>query len=218
MLAISSVTVVITGGAERVARGLRVANDTLLGVASHLTVEGSVSNTHEYMGVHRAWQEGVDHPDRIVLYTHCKGVSHGKAVVEYFDAVVVPWRGVLNFFDRRPDVNKVGWACSIQGFEWYNFWWMRGGFGRFMAEPHQVSRRHYYEEWLARENNATDCRTKETWIGMVPYQCWSNHLDDCYSLSQFRTPTAALTHMTISSWTLFMSMCMDMLRSLMHGK
>lgn len=177
LLSIADLTVVVSGDEPSDVSAVLLQCEDVLPASANVTLEASQDNAFEYPGIHRLWQEAVDHPDRILLYFHSKGITHDRPALEYFDEVVAPWRHVLEVFATRPEVDKVGVSCSGLGWVWYNFWWVRARYARNAVEPLRVERRHYYEDWLGRSNPLPACRADS-----VPDHCWDGQRGNCLSL------------------------------------
>jgi len=121
--------------------------------------------TFEYNGIRAVWEIGqMLHPGRddIVFYFHSKGLTHYKTWGEYqlsqsddyqpklTENILGQVNRTYEVFDLFPEVNKVGPSTSQGGWVWYNFWFVRASYLQRVMEPIQTTRRHYYEDWLAR--------------------------------------------------------------------
>ena len=133
--------------------------------AARITVNDS-QNTTEYHGIRKVWDLG-QRPNlgqRLVLYFHNKGVSHGPVAPRHlFDVVVGQWRRVMELFRCNEGVHIVAHSFGSGGWPWFNFWWARLTYVSEVVEPvAHVRRRHYYEDWLARHGT---CKAwpPETW-------------------------------------------------------
>jgi hypothetical protein len=125
-------------------------------------------NLYEYPGIKALYEESIVHPEKIYLYFHSKGMffhdyENGRhhAEMVLFDTVVKPWKNALEIFNKRPEINKVCYGCSEQGFCWYNFYWVRGEYVARLDAPIITEDRYYYESYIgeARKQGAgyKDC-------------------------------------------------------------
>jgi hypothetical protein len=109
-------------------------------------------NLFEYPGIHLVWSLAHKNPDKIYLYFHSKGMSRGQNNrgsydKKIFQSVIVPWKKVLNIFDERKTIHKIGISVSAHGWIWFNFWWVRGSYLIECVEP-IIAPKQYYEDWL----------------------------------------------------------------------
>ena len=93
----------------------------------------------------------------VFLYFHTKTmVNHGRhttrpeAEAQMFRGTIVPWRDAITVFQRNATVTRIGMFPADGGWMWVNFWWARGSYLQTVPEPIRTTRRHYYEDWLAR--------------------------------------------------------------------
>lgn len=114
---------------------------------------------HEFPGVSLAHSLARQSPlpDHYVLYFHAKGITRFRGRREPVELalhakVIAPWREVLRILDTNPDVDKVGSSFSSAGWVWWNYWWSRASHLARVETPVLTPRRHYYEDWLARES------------------------------------------------------------------
>lgn len=122
-------------------------------------------NIYEYPGILCAWNVAQLIPvskrnDSVVLYFHSKGMTNGKAHAMkspenkiLTKTVLEPWRDIVARFQSDPALNKAGFAAAEHGWIWYNFWWTRASYLANCPKPMYTERRHYYEDWLGREDN-----------------------------------------------------------------
>jgi hypothetical protein len=122
-------------------------------------------NPYEYPGILCVWNVAQRIPvsqrnNSVILYFHSKGMSNGKKDRIKTDEnemltryVIQPWREIVSRFQSDPFLNKAGFAAAEHGWIWYNFWWARASYVANCPEPMLTNRRHYYEDWLGRENN-----------------------------------------------------------------
>lgn len=137
---------------------------TVLFQESHVSpdkfkVEVHHDNHHEYPGILKVCmlsREEEEDREHIILYFHSKGITrfHGERdsfEQNCFDIVIGNWRWVLFIFTNFPSIDKVGITANEHGWLWHNFWWVRSSFAKRLEGPVKTERRHYYEDWIARE-------------------------------------------------------------------
>lgn len=114
-------------------------------------------NHYEYPPLRRIWELG--HflpPDDVILYFHGKGMTSSSSAPRasintvLTDMVVGDWKRILQRFATDKKVVSAGYAASHWGWQWFNFYWVRSSHIRLLTPPVINSRRHYYEDWLAR--------------------------------------------------------------------
>lgn len=119
------------------------------------------NNTFEYPGIHRVWEVATQHSDlpasTVLLYFHGKGMVNGEDGVirsrgnEMLTRVVIePWREILQHFQEKTELMKVGYAMAREGHVWHNFFWARASYVRRVVEPIISADRYYYEGWLGK--------------------------------------------------------------------
>ena len=124
-------------------------------------IERIAGNKYEYPGIRRVWdlanktQEDAD--KTLILYFHSKGMINGNTssiktpeAEMLTNAVIKPWKEIIDRFQKEPTLNKAGYAAPDAGFIWYNFWWARASYLKGCPRPILTERRHYYEDWLGR--------------------------------------------------------------------
>ena len=118
--------------------------------------------THEYHGIHKAWQLGQLHSRKedVIFYFHAKGITHRENFTSFEKVdknnaratmrVIQSTDLVREVFDLFPTVAKVGISYSLRhGWIWYNYWYARGSYIHKMEEPRlEPTNRYYYENWL----------------------------------------------------------------------
>jgi hypothetical protein len=132
---------------------------------THLTCHTDQDiESHEYYGIHKAWQLGQLHPgnDDVIFYFHAKGITHAsnysafensqKKNAQDTSRVIQSTDLVMEVFDLFPSVAKVGISYSKgHGWMWYNYWYARGSYIRQTDEPSlEPTNRYFYETWLGR--------------------------------------------------------------------
>ena len=135
-------------------------------VSDAITIHMLPRNLHEYPALHLLWSLACKQPDHLYLYFHAKGMTHDEEVglsgfrrsaieMALFREVVTPWRSVRSIFGHLGDrVQHAGIAPAALGWQWFNYFWVRGQYLRRLVEPIATSRRHYFEDWLGRLSSA----------------------------------------------------------------
>jgi hypothetical protein len=166
---VADVHVRVTGAGPDLSRAARL----IASVVPRAEIHASDWNRFEYPGIHGTWTLARQQPEALYLYFHSKGVSGnvaGRTREErrLFQEVIVPWRSIVDVFDRHAQIDKVGFAASAEGWLWFNFWWARGSYLAGCQEPVVSGDRWYYETWLHRRRDGI------------------SGPDDCYSLAANR--------------------------------
>jgi hypothetical protein len=114
-------------------------------------------NHYEYPPLNRVWELGHSlPPNDIVLYFHGKGMTSSSSVprasvnTALTEMVVGDWKRILQRFYVDKEVVTAGYASSLWGWQWINFFWVRASHVRLITPPVINPRRHYYEDWLSR--------------------------------------------------------------------
>jgi hypothetical protein len=112
-------------------------------------------NAHEYPGILKVYELSQT-TDCVILYFHSKGITRFKTErdeheIYAFDIVIKNWKWVLFLFKNVSSIDKIGISTSHYGWMWSNFWWVRSVYVRKLEFPVKTNRRHYYEDWVARE-------------------------------------------------------------------
>lgn len=115
-------------------------------------------NGHEYPGISKVYELAKpEEENSVVLYFHSKGISRFKGAlndpyeIRCFNEVIRNWRWVLFIFMNFLSIDRVGLTSTRAGWLWHNFWWIRSNYIHKLEKPILTDRRHYYEDWLARE-------------------------------------------------------------------
>jgi hypothetical protein len=161
VLEVSDLHVVLSG--EQ--RHIDEATKELRGIlgSSDYHIHSSTENRYEYPGVLKMYELAVEHPDRIFLYFHSKGmVFHnnmtGRLPLEQrlFELVVGRWCEALDVFEHRPWVHKVCHSSAKSGHCWFNFFYVRGSFlAQRCKRPVMTDDRFYYERYLGECDGST---------------------------------------------------------------
>jgi hypothetical protein len=96
--------------------------------------------------------------NHIILYMQGKGMFNQEAHLvgartctnfALTNIVVANWRLVLGKFSENSKMQKSGFMCTITGFIWYNYYFVRSSYIKTLVRPILTSRRHYYEDYLS---------------------------------------------------------------------
>ena len=116
-------------------------------------------NYYEYPGIRLLWEEACKDPNAIYSYFHNKGARFLRGRIGYerslTSRIIVPWRAILSIFANRPHTDHIG--LGGEGWQWVNFFWVRGQVLHSRPKPLKTRNRFYYESWIARRVNATQC-------------------------------------------------------------
>lgn len=161
---LKSLNIVTTSTNDQHEKIIKLITD-LLGETVHNKIVNflhhNTENQFEYPGlkyVHTLSSQ-VD-PDDLILYFHSKGITQVKnptaensrffAEVRVFNTVINRWKYHLWVLNQFPSINKTGASSGGIGWVWFNFWWARASYLSQCEEPIITTRRHYYEDWVAR--------------------------------------------------------------------
>lgn len=107
-------------------------------------------NQYEYAGIRFLWELACKHNDDLFLYFHSKGARYGRGrigmEVILTREVVVNWRLNLNLLAAHSGSQSMG--LGGPGFQWMNFFWVRGDIALTTPKPAPVTDRYYYENWM----------------------------------------------------------------------
>jgi hypothetical protein len=124
-------------------------------IIPNVNITWSEGNLYEYPGIYTLWSKAPYYD--IVGYSHCKGVSRKKVETDFsFKAVIHPWEKVFRLFNQFPDIDRVGFLSSEQGWGWYNFWWARSSYIKGSPEPEKAMK-YYYESYLGLRKKTENC-------------------------------------------------------------
>ena len=137
-------------------------------IVPDVIISTSTKNEYEYHGIKLIHDLAKLDPDRIYIYFHSKGMSHGLYSRSLVDITLLTttflnWRKEIQFlgnngvekvgvFPAFGDVNPFGILGQKGGWIWYNFWYATGKYLAKCPEPRLTSDRYYYEEWLGLQN------------------------------------------------------------------
>ena len=138
-------------------------------------------NNYEHQGINKLYTEALTNPDKVFIYFHSKGMFYKKThsykghcinsnpndPVSEENKVLTKytfnkWREILVFFlEDNSDLTKAAVMPSIDGFCWYNFFWVSGKYLNTCEKPvihkkdeNNEERRYYYESWLGTGDNS----------------------------------------------------------------
>jgi len=133
--------------------------------ANRFQVNRLESSVFEYPGIRSVWEESQSHNshDGLVVYAHCKGVSHidetnSRNSEEVCASSLVLGRlyANLDILNTFPFLNRLGCVSGGGGWMWFNFWIGRSDYLSKLEKPVLTSRRHYYEDWLCRREKPSE--------------------------------------------------------------
>lgn len=130
-------------------------------------------NYYEYPGIRLMWEEACADPDAIYAYFHNKGTRFMNGRLGHETSltrrVIVSWRSILSIFGNGRQIEHVG--VGGVGWQWINFFWIRGSALNIRPKPIKTLNRYYYETWIARTTNKTECSqaTGFTKLLLEPY-------------------------------------------------
>ena len=149
-----------------------------------IIIQCTYNNEYEYQGILKVWEIGQEHYKKndIILYFHSKGVTHHSEYKynknDNYNIILKDYNKIKNIFTKYNYIDKIGYSCGGLGWIWYNFWYVRGSYIKYVEKPIKTNRRHYYEDWLSRKvKNETDifCDSER------PFSYYENTLISCYN-------------------------------------
>lgn len=147
-------------------------------------IQCNYNNEYEYPGILKVWELGQEHyrKEDIILYFHSKGVTHYSEYKynkhDNYNIILKDYNKIKDIFTKYNTIDKIGYSCGGFGWIWYNFWYARGSYIKYVEKPVKTIRRHYYEDWLARKvtkEGDVFCDTER------PFSYYENTLMACYS-------------------------------------
>ena len=135
---------------------------------------------HEYPGISKSFELATTNDNHYILYFHSKGITRFDGVsrdgneLRLHQVVIADWEWVLFIFRNFTNIDKIGITASEFGWMWYNFWWARATYLSNNEMPLKTERRHYYEDWLARQltpQGSSEKTEPERRIPSISYNC-----------------------------------------------
>jgi hypothetical protein len=157
-------------------------------------------NIYEFAGMQTIYQVAEDDDDIIFLYFHSKGMtSNQHDTRQYlFKYTINNYQQYINEFQNNKHLEIAGMIPHINGFIFFNFFWIRSSYVRnYCSKPIISDNRYIWEVWIGNEFS----RKKEiiTWSPIIKYdriqhhhEVWSIHdkiIQDhyCYLLDDNNT-------------------------------
>jgi hypothetical protein len=156
----------------------------VLSLYPNVTIECHYENQYEYPGILKVWELGQIHnkENDLILYFHSKGVSRFTNYVfvknEEYNRVITELDRIKEIFTIFPSIDKVGLLTGGIGWIWTNFWYARGSYISQLESPLKTTRRHYYEDWLARKVDTID----KLCVNERSHEFYRSTLKSCYQL------------------------------------
>jgi hypothetical protein len=131
-------------------------------------------NKYEFPAIIKMRELALEHPDKIFIYFHSKGMVNNNAskyrtqieqkLTKY---TFLNWESILYVFEKYPNIQKAALLPSSTGFGWYNFWWARASY-LITCNPIEMPLNLV-------DNDRFIC---EVWLGEYGSNTW----EDCYSI------------------------------------
>jgi len=152
----------------------------------NINYEYHYKNEYEYRGILKVWDLGqiYNTSNDIILYFHSKGVSRHSSYAQNkndnYNIILKDINKIKEIFTLFPMIHKIGYSVGRKGHIWYNFWFARGSYINRVEKPILTSRRHYYEDWVARviKNNVPQIVNYERDLNNT--NIYENTLRNCY--------------------------------------
>lgn len=148
-------------------------------------------NKYEFPAIIKIRELALEHPDKIFIYFHSKGMAHNNPVgirtqmeCRLTNNTFIDWESTLHVFNKFPQIQKAALLPSEKGFGWFNFWWARGSY-LISCKPIEIPEnleekdRYLCEGWLGEYGSNTweDCYsiiTKNIWYSQIPWdEIWT---------------------------------------------
>lgn len=108
-----------------------------------------------FSGIRALYEDAHSDPERIYLYFHSKGMVYHKKEErspqewKLMKEMLFKWEQILDVFSSKPNINKVCYGTSPEGWCWFNFFWARGMYIKNHCPPPAISKdRITYEMYL----------------------------------------------------------------------
>lgn len=152
--------IVVSSGTESDRVRLNREITRILGESPNIQHEHTTDNQFEYPGIRKVWQLGQQDQQGYILYFHARGISRlrlgrfrrnrQRQEKRLFRRIIGEWRQNLTWLHHLTSVEKLGINSGGNGWVWFNFWWTRASYVRYLEEPAITDQRYYYEHWLGR--------------------------------------------------------------------
>ena len=152
---------------------------------NNIIIECNYENNYEYSGILKVWELGqkLNKRNDIILYYHSKGITrHPKYSYnkhDNYNIILKDIKLIKEIYTLFPTIDKIGYFCGGNGWQWYNFWYVRSSYINKVEKPILTTRRHYYEDWLGRKVNNENELICEHERKFEEYQ---NSLNSCYNI------------------------------------
>ena len=149
----------------------------------NVIIECYYENEFEYRGIKKVWELGQIHNNKndILLYFHSKGITHNPWYKfnkeDNYNIILKDIELIKEIFKIFPKIDKIGYSSGGAGWIWYNFWYVRGSYISQVERPVKTTRRHYYEDYIARK--VADC--DKYCLEERPFSFYENTLNTCYN-------------------------------------
>jgi len=168
----ADINIVLSGPEEEISSAKTEITNILSPVNTNIHFDYNYENTYEYPGIKKLYEKASEDPEKIYLYFHSKGMvfhegenKRNKLESYLFETLITNWEYIIDIFQKNPDKNKVTLGCSMQGFCWFNFFWVRGNYLKNNCSPPIITDdRYYYESYIS--NN-----------------CENASYEDCYNIA-----------------------------------
>jgi hypothetical protein len=129
-----------------------------------ITIICNSINEYEYPGINKVWELSQEHNKStdVIMYFHSKGITRCQTYNESInllrgfhshncEEIIKDIERIYEIFSIFPAIDKITTTSGGVGWGWYNYWVARGSYLSKVEKPVKSSRRHYYEDWLARK-------------------------------------------------------------------
>lgn len=148
---------------------IRFINKLINGKSTYTEFKFNTENQFEYPGFKWLYSLAQENPGSAMLYLHTKGMVYHhlnerdmceKTILRY---TIDDYENVINTFKNNKIISKIGVYPSMEGWIWFNIFWIKSDYLINCNPPEYVpDNRYYYESYIGREapkvnNGFSDC-------------------------------------------------------------
>ena len=150
-------------------------------------------NKYEFPAIKKIKDLAVEHPDKIFIYLHSKGMVNNNIVgvrtqieMKLTRNTFIDWESTLFAFEIYPEIQKAGILPDNNGLMLYNFWWARGS---YLVNCEPIELKDKYDD---QERFYCEC-----WLATSPY---NNKGEDGYSLIRKKIYPVPRSEIDVELW------------------
>lgn len=152
----------------------------------------STLNTYEFSGIRQLYivsdnKEDAKSDDTILLYFHSKGMTSNEHNTRknLFDITIKNYQEYLDAFEQDPTLDIAGYAPHVNGFIYFNFFWIRAKYIHTWCPWSERSStdRFIWEVWFGSDYSTKTKKTGQpirTWSPVLGHDQISNKHDELW--------------------------------------